>query len=581
MSSLVLDSTFMFERRGPGFARLRLVNAGHEPFAGFRLGFTSVIRLTPTSGCAAALVEQAGSYHELAAPDDFVLSPGQVWDLGLLRCDMHMVHANDGPARGFVVRSDGSTVPVHVAVTEQGGHLRVGDQAPPRVVLAVADDVAGAAWATAAACERRLHPDDDLVLTSEGAGADVNAGIDEWLGPDAFQLAGDAATGFTASAGSRRSLQWAFMELARRQRGDGALPGSSFVPRFGFRGLMVDLSRHFVPAVDVAEIIDVAAWRRLDVVHLHLTDDQAWRVPSATYPALGAIGAWRGYGRPIPPLHGSGADPYGGCYTMDDISGWVARAAELGIELIPEIDVPGHSFATLAALPELRDPDDAGTALSVHSFHRNVLNPGIPGTLPFLEAVFGELADLFPGSRLHIGGDEVPDDSWAGSPAAQRWAAERGLDGHAAIERAFVAEIVRVVRAAAGRPIGAWQEAADLGGLQPDDGYVVGWRDAASAQRLADAGYDVVIAPAEAYYLDMASGPGWQEPGHWWAGTVTSEVISSFDPTAGWSAAASDRVIGIEACLWGEFVPDRHTMHTLLFPRLDAFADAGWTPVRA
>lgn len=572
----MLDSTFTSQLWGPGYVRLRLVNAGRESFSGFRLAFTSVVRLTPADDSPVRLVEQVGSYHEVIAPADVELAPGGVWDVGLLRCDMHMIHANDGPVRAFVIRSDGSTVPVAVPVTEQGPNLRIGDEAPPRAVLAEAGDVTGAAWSTAAGCERRLHPHDDLVLAPDGDGAAVDARIDESLGAEAFSLTGDPETGFNAHAGSRVALQWAFMELARRQRGDGGLPGSLSEPSQGLRALMVDLARHFVPAVDVAEIIDLAAWRRLNVVHLHLTDDQAWRVPIAAYPALGDIGAWRGFGLPVPPLHGSGADPYGGCYTVDDIRFWVARAAEFGIELIPEIDVPGHSFAAITAVPELRDPGDAGSVLSVQSFSHNVLNPGVAATRPFLESAFGELADLFPGSRLHIGCDEVPEGAWAGSPAAEQWAAARGLEGHTATEQAFVAEIVELVRTTTGRSIGAWQEAADLGGLQPGDGYVVGWRDAASARRLAEAGYDVVVGPAEAYYLDMASGPEWEQPGHWWAGTITSDTVASFDPTAGWSDGARDRVIGVQASLWGEHVPDRRTLRTLLLPRLDAFADAAW-----
>ena len=574
-SSLTLDSSYTPGAPGPGHVRLRLVNAGRETFTGFRLGFTSVTRLTPSSEAALSVVEQIGSYHELAAPAELDLGPGEVWALGPFECDMPMTHANDGPVRAFLIRGDGSTTEVRVPVTERVPRVRVGGEAAPAAQLASGGDDVERAWAVASDCEQRLHPDDGRVLTGAG-GAAVEARIDESSGPESFSVDGDRRGGFAVTAGSRIALQWAFIDVARRLRGEIITAESRFEPRYGFRAVMIDVSRHFVPAVDVGEVIDLAAWRRLNVVHLHLTDDQSWRVPIGAHPALADVGAWRGFGLPIPPLHGSGADPYGGCYTGHDIGGWVTRAADLGIELVPEIDVPGHSYAAIAALPELRDPDDTGSVLSVQSFPRNVLNPGLPATRAFLEAVFGALADLFPGSPMHIGCDEVPNGVWDRSPAAQRWAAARGLDGHHAIECAFVADIVELVRSTTGRSIGAWQEAALLGGLRPGDGYVIGWTDNETCRRLAEDGHDVVAGAAAAYYLDMATGPEWDQPGHWWAGSITTDTIAAFDPTAGWDDADRSRVIGIQASLWGEHVPDRRTMRTLLLPRLDTFAATGW-----
>ncbi len=559
---------------GPGFVRLRLVNVGREAFHGFRLGFTSIVTLSPPAGSPVRLVEHVGSYHEIAAPEDVVLAPGAVWDVGNFQCGVHLSHANDGPVNAFLIRADGSAASVRAVPTELGAILKVGNDAPPAVALKDPSDVTAAAWSVAAACEKRLYPDAASVLASRGA--PVEARIDSMLGTDDFALVPAGGSGWTVIAGSKVSLQWALLELARRQRGHALLGGTSFTPKSRFRGLMIDLSRNFIPAVDVGEVIDLAAWRKLNVVHLHLTDDEGWRIPIAAYPALADVAAWRGYGQPIPPLHSSSAEPYGGCYTAEEIRGWVTRAADLGIELIPEVDVPGHSYATIVALPELFDRGDTGTVESVQYFRSNVLNPGLPATRTFLEAVFGEVADLFPGSRVHIGCDEVVTGAWDASPAATRWAADHGLEGHAAIEKAFVTEIVDIVRKSTGRRLGAWQEAAEFGGLQPGDGYVVGWRDSEVCRTLAEEGYDVVASPAAAYYLDMAEGPDWHLPGHFWAGNVTSDVIASYDPTAGWDESSKARLLGIQASLWGEHVTDRRTMRAMLLPRLDAFGEAGW-----
>ena len=211
------------------------------------------------------------------------------------------------------------------------------------------------------------------------------------------------------------------------------------VPVHEWRGLHVDVARQFLPAVDVEWLID--AGRVAAAQSAASAPDRRRGLAGADrrLPGLTEVGAWRGHGLAIPPLLGSGAEPSGGAYSADDIRGWVRRAAELGIELIPEIDLPGHCFAALAAVPELRDPADTSGAVSVQHFVDNVLVPGLPSTAPFLEAVFGELADLFPGPWLHLGGDEVPAGAWAGSPAAQRYAAERGVAGTDAIAAAFVA----------------------------------------------------------------------------------------------------------------------------------------------
>ena len=346
-------------------------------------------------------------------------------------------------------------------------------------------------------------------------------------------------------------------------------------PIHEWRALHIDLARQFMPAVDVEWLLDVAAWRGLNRLHLHLTDDEGWRVPIASYPALTEVGAWRGHGLPIPPLLGAGAEPYGGSYAPTDISIWVRRAAELGIELIPEIDLPAHSFAALAAVSQLVDPEDSGTAVSVQHFSRNVLNPGVAATRPFLEAVFGELADLFPSPWVHVGGDEVPPGAWQGSPAAQRYAAERGIAGTDAIAAAFVGDIIAIV-GAVGRRVGVWQEAAESGALGPGDGYVVGWKTQDDCRRLAAAGHTVVASPAEAFYFDMAADASWRSAGASWAGHTSVEDVARFDVTADWTPAERANLLGIQACLWTEHIHDHATLVELLLPRLDAFAAAGW-----
>ncbi len=566
---LRLDATYV-PGGGDGDAgtmRLRLVNGGRETLSRFRLALTSVVQLTPESD-ATTLAARTSGYHELSPPAELAVRPGEVWDTGPLRCGHRPGHANDGPASAFVILADGSTRAVATGRTDAADPVRIGRESPPALGLSTDSDVVGSAWAVAAACERRLYPSGVL---GESGGDPVTASVDTARPADSF-----AIDGSHVAAGSEQALVPAFLTLARARR-DAVDPTGVHAPVHGWRGLHVDLARQFIPAVDVGWLIDRAAWSRLNRVHLHLTDDEGWRFPVAGYPALTEVGAWRGHGLAIPPLLGSGPEPSGGAYSADDIEGWVQQARALGIELVPEVDLPGHCFAALASLPELRDPADTSGAASVQHFVDNVLVPGLPSTGPFLEAVFGGLADLFPGPWLHLGGDEVPPGAWAGSPAAQAFARERGVAGTDAIAAAFMGDVIRLVRTATGRHVGVWQEAAESGALQPEDGYVVGWRSSADCRRLAAAGYDVVAASAEVYYLDMAVDDAWDSRGTNWAGSTSVSDIEAYDPSAGWTDAERARLLGIQACIWTEHVHDRATLTELLLPRLDAIAASAWT----
>jgi hexosaminidase len=416
-------------------------------------------------------------------------------------------------------------------------------------------DTPPTAWHTVAERDRRLHPHAAPALSPTGEHI-VELRIDPALGADEHVV-----DGLRLTAGSEPALQQAITALVR-----GARPGRH-TPRYEWRGLHIDLARQFLPAADVSWLVDVAAWHGLNRLHLHLTDDEGWRVPVDGYPALTEVGAWRGDGLPIPPLLGSGSEPYGGAYTREEIAGWVAAAGEAGVVLVPEVDLPGHCFAALAAYPDLADPDDTSGAVSVQWFVDNVLNPGVAGWRPFVEAVFGSLADLFPSPWLHAGGDELPPGAWRQSPAAQR----AGMDG-----TGFLRDIVELIVSTTGRRIGVWQEAAEAGAVRPDDGYVVGWKSAGDCRRLAADGFQVVAAPAEVYYLDMAADAEWHTPGMSWAGHSSVADIEAFDAGAGWSDGERANLLGVQACLWAEHVHDRPALERLLFPRLATFAESTW-----
>jgi hexosaminidase len=347
-------------------------------------------------------------------------------------------------------------------------------------------------------------------------------------------------------------------------------------PELGWRGTHLDVARRFYGRDEIERFLAVMAWNKLNRFHWHLSDDEGWRVEIAAYPALTQQAAWRGHGLALPPLLGSGPEKTGGYYSKADIGAIVALAANWGIEVIPEIDVPGHCYAMLQVLPQLGDAGENGRYHSIQSFPNNCLNPAVEAVYDAIETIFGEMVELFPSCWFHVGADEVPAGAWHDSPAANAMRAARGVTGAAPLQAAFL-QRVQAFLTANGRITGAWEEAAEGGGIDKAHCYMVGWHTVEASQRLAAAGYDVVVAPGQAYYLDMANGEDWHEAGAAWAGWSSPEKTYRFDPAAGWSDSERQKLLGVQACIWSEPMSDRAVFDRLVFPRLSAIAETGWT----
>jgi hexosaminidase len=231
-------------------------------------------------------------------------------------------------------------------------------------------------------------------------------------------------------------------------------------------------------------------------------------------------------------------------------------------------------------LPELRDREESGVYHSIQAFPNNCLNPGVERVYPALETILGELCELFPSRYFHIGADEVPTDAWHASPKANALRERLGAGGAAPLQAHFLKRI-QAFLTARGKITGAWEEAAEGGGIDKADCYMVGWHTVEASRRLAADGYDVVVAPGQAYYLDMANGEDWHECGAGWAGWSSPETAYRFDPVAGWSEEERARLLGVQACIWSEPMSDRAVFDRLVFPRLSAVAETGWTPPEA
>jgi hexosaminidase len=349
-------------------------------------------------------------------------------------------------------------------------------------------------------------------------------------------------------------------------------------PRFVWRGLLLDVSRHFMTKDEVKRILDQMALHKLNVLHWHLVDDHGWRVEIKGYPKLTEIGAWRGaIGFGLDAKASSAYDKdgrYGGFYTQEEVREVVAYAAARQITVVPEIEMPGHSTAALAAYPEFScsgGPFDVNVPAGVHA---GIYCPGNDATFGFLENVLKEVFALFPSPFVHLGGDEVPREEWQKcAKCVERMKAEK-LANPAELQSWFLKRVETFVNGKGRRVIG-WDEILE-GGLAPNAA-VMSWRGTQGGLAAAKAGHDVVMCPNESLYLD-----------HYQAQTGEPLAIGGFTPLdevyayepvpEGLPPAQLKHILGAQGNLWTEYVPNAAQAEYMFWPRACAVSELCWTP---
>jgi hexosaminidase len=335
-------------------------------------------------------------------------------------------------------------------------------------------------------------------------------------------------------------------------------------PQYAWRGLMLDSARHFQSPAFIRSMIDWMAWHKLNVLHWHLTDDQGWRLEIRQYPRLTSIGAWR--------IEPNGAR-YGGFYTQDEVRGIVGFAAARHVQIIPEIDLPGHATAAVAAYPALGAGAATLRVSSSWGVHTHLFNLE-PRTFRFLEGVLAEVIELFPSPIIHIGGDEVRNDEWIASPAVQARAQRLGLREPGSVQFYFTRTIDRYVRSR-GRRIAGWDEI-----LQPaldKTAIVMSWHGVAGAHAAAAAGNDTVLAPDPQLYFDhRQSTLPTEPPGR--LDVISLENVYDFDPRdASLTDSQRHHVLGLQANLWTEHIQTEARVQWMALPRAAALAEVGWS----
>lgn len=350
-------------------------------------------------------------------------------------------------------------------------------------------------------------------------------------------------------------------------------------PFFGYRGMHLDVSRHFFDVNEVKKYLDVMAMYKLNRLHWHLTDDQGWRIELKSHPEVHEIGGWR-EGTVVKKEWGtSDGIRYGGYYTQDEIKDVVAYAEKLGITVIPEIDLPGHMLGVLAAHPELGCTGGPYKVWERWGISDDVLCVGKEETMVLLEEIIGEVADLFPSEYFHIGGDECPKTEWEKCPCCQAKIKELGLksDKHATKEQrlqSYVTSRIQNFLATKGKKIIGWDEILE-GELEPG-ATVMSWRGVEGGIEAAKRGFDAIMTPSPFVYFDYYQSKDTDNEPFGIGGYLPIEKVYGYNPLDGLNEQEAAHILGVQANLWTEYIPTNEHLEYMLLPRMFALCELQW-----
>ncbi len=390
----------------------------------------------------------------------------------------------------------------------------------------------------------------------------------------------------TVKASGERGFLYAGQTLSQLRDTAGNYPDVIIrdKPRFAYRGMHLDCSRHFFGIEEVKRYIDMMAVHKMNKFHWHLSDDQGWRMESRKFPRLNEVGAWRSGEKLIRPNTDAtcrDSTPYGGYYTREDLREVVEYAAGKGIDVIPEIDLPGHMQAALASYPELGcegyGPYEVWNWAGISP---DVLCAGNEKTFGFLTGVLDEVMEIFPYEYIHIGGDECPKDHWKTCPRCQAKIAELGLrdDGEFTAEhylQSYVTKRVEQYLNEHGRSIIGWEEILE-GELSPN-ATVMSWRGSVSGQKAAASGHDAIMAPKTHFYFDYCQSEDRASEPECIGGYLPVSKVYEYEPfTEEMSAEERSHILGIQANMWTEYIPAAGQLEYMLLPRMSALSEVQW-----
>lgn len=350
-------------------------------------------------------------------------------------------------------------------------------------------------------------------------------------------------------------------------------------PKFAYRGMMLDVARTWIAPEALKRQIDLLAWHNINKLHIHLVDDEGWRIEIKSHPELAEVGGFRGGDSPIRPVYGKLDEKYGGYYTQDEMREIIRYAAVRNIEMIPEIDLPGHSRTIATLHPEIRCRFTPDTTLTAGYDDRSAWCVAREENYALLEDILGEICDLFPSEYVHVGGDEVDMSQWKRCPDCQALMVREGMDDPHRLEDRFMERMSAILRSH-GKRTAVWNEAVRTGNLSRDT-RVHGWENTRACLDATAKGYPTIVMPGEYFYFDMRQSP--EEAGHNWAGIFDARKVYSFDlEGVGFSEEQRRHVAGLQGAFWSELYsahePERPDyLDYMLYPRVCALARLAWS----
>ena len=433
------------------------------------------------------------------------------------------------------------------------------------------------------------------VSTADAQNASVRLKTDATLAPEAYRLkispskidisAADNAGFFYAFQSLRQMLPTAIEQSFLQPETAWTVPCGEVedAPRFGYRGLMLDVSRYFIPKETVMKTIETMSSLKLNKLHLHLVDDNGWRLEIKRYPRLTEVGAWRVnrnnevFSARQNPRPGE-PTTIGGFYTQDDMREIIAFAAERQVEIIPEIEMPAHTVSSLSAYPHLACPavdEFIGVLPGLGGDMAKVVYcAGNDSVFSFIENVLDEVMALFPSKYIHLGGDEADKHYWKKCPLCQERMKQENIANEEELQGWFMQRVSQYVQSK-GREVMGWDELTNS--TIPKDAIIYGWQgDGSAALKAAKLGHRFVLTPARTLYLIRYQGPQWFEPTTYF-GNNTLKNVYDYEPVSpDWDERTKSLLMGVQASLWTEFCSSPQDVEYLVFPRLVAFAETAW-----
>jgi len=415
-------------------------------------------------------------------------------------------------------------------------------------------------------------------------GLNPNMGAEEYflqVKPDGVNVEASAFGGFFYAIQTLKQMLPAEVYGGKKASADWLLPCVTILdaPRFDYRGIHLDACRHFWTIEETKRYIDIAAAYKINRLHWHLTEDQGWRMEIKKYPKLTEVGAWRNGTCIGKDFDSNDGIRYGGFYTQDQMREIVAYAAERNIIVIPEVDLPGHMVAALAAYPELGCTGGPYEVWTRWGVSEDVLCVGKEETFTFLEDVLTEVLDIFPSEYIHIGGDECPKVRWEECPLCQARIKELGLKAHGNVSaeqelQCYVTARIQQFLNDHGRKIIGWDEILE-GNLAPG-ATIMSWRGTRGGIEAASKGFDVVMTPNSHMYIDYYQSREVDKEPLCIGGYLPVERVYSYEPYTGMVPGTEDHILGVQANLWTEYIGTNEFLEYMLLPRMCALSEVQW-----